>query len=163
MTREPPERSAFAMSYCKSAAVVEAAPSTIWTACFEDMSWERWDSNILGLKDVSGACEDGTSFTLLQKDGRQFRFTLSNVVRNASLTFSGEAVGGTIRAEGRIIITPIDNFQTKIEYSFELSGIGGYFVAMFRKRDVVEGTESGIVNMARLSEEMQGSEIVTLN
>lgn len=45
----------------------------------------------------------------------------------------------------------------------ELSGVGGYFVGLFRKRDVVEGTESGIVNMTRLSEEMQGSETFILN
>ena len=151
------------MSYCKSSAIVEAAPSTVWKACFEGFRWERWDRNIRSLKDVSGACEDGTTFTLEQKDGRHFRFALSNVVRNACLTFSGAAVGGTVRAEGRITITPIDNFQTKIEYSFEMSGVGGYFVALFRKRDIVEGTESGIVNMTKLSEEMQGSETFTLN
>ena len=85
------------------------------------------------------------------------------MVINTSLTFSGVALGGMIKAEGKIAITPVDNFVTKIEYGFELSGSVGFVVAVLKKRAVVEGTEAGLANMVKMSEEAQGSEVVVMN
>lgn len=127
------------------------------------MQWESWDHNIIKLKDVSGGCEEGTTCIFEQKDGNNFSFTLSNVEKNKCLTFSGVALGGTIKAEGKILITPVDNFSTKIDYSFELSGTVGFVVAILKKRAVVEGTENGLANIVQLSERAQGSESVLLN
>ncbi|KAL9179183.1 hypothetical protein ACHAXT_008473 [Thalassiosira profunda] len=151
------------MSYCKASAIAEASPATIWTTCFESMQWELWDANLLRLEDVSGPCADGTTCTFVQRDGRRFAFELSDVVPERSLTFGGTAIGGAIRAEGRIKIERVDNFQTKVQYSFELSGLGGYLVGLLRQQDVVEGTERGLAKIVELSEEAQGSETFTLN
>lgn len=115
------------------------------------------------MRDVSGGCENGTTCIFEQKDGKDFSFTLSNVTKNKSVSFSGVALGGTIRAEGRVLITPVDNFSTKIDYSFELSGSVGFVVAILKKRAVVEGTEAGLANMVKISEEAQGSETISMN
>eukprot|EP00580_Thalassiosira_gravida_P014271 CAMPEP_0201685022 /NCGR_PEP_ID=MMETSP0494-20130426/52945_1 /ASSEMBLY_ACC=CAM_ASM_000839 /TAXON_ID=420259 /ORGANISM="Thalassiosira gravida, Strain GMp14c1" /LENGTH=152 /DNA_ID=CAMNT_0048168849 /DNA_START=106 /DNA_END=564 /DNA_ORIENTATION=- len=152
------------MSYCKSSAVVEASPETIWETCFAPMRWESWDHNLLQLKNTSGPCQNGTTTTFLRKNGAtNFHFTLSNVTPHRTLNFSGVALGNTIKAEGKIVILPIDNVYTKIDYSFELSGSVGFVVAIMRKGDVVEGTEDGLKNMVRLAEEAQEREIVNMN
>ncbi|KAL7528988.1 hypothetical protein ACHAWF_002796 [Thalassiosira exigua] len=151
------------MSYCKVSAIAEASPSTIWSTCFESMEWERWDNNLLRLEDVSGPCADGATGVFVQRDGRRFAFELSCVMPEKSLTFGGSAIGGAIRAEGRIRIERVDNFQTKIAYSFELSGLGGHLVGLVRKQDVVKGTERGLAKIVELSERAQGSETFTLN
>ena len=115
------------------------------------------------LKDVSGGCENGTTCIFEQKDGNDFAFTLSNVEQNKSVHFSGNALGGTIKAEGKISIVPIDNFSTRIDYSFELSGFVGFMVAVLKKRAVVTGTEDGLTNMVKMSEEAQASEVISMN
>lgn len=151
------------MSYCKASAIVEATPETIWETCFAPMRWEQWDHNIKQLKNLSGGCENGTTCIFEQKDGKKFSFALSNVTKNQSLDFSGVALGGTIKANGKILITPVDNFNTKIDYSFELSGSVGFVVAVLKKRAVVEGTEGGLANIAMMSEVAQGSEFLFMN
>ena len=110
------------------------------------MIWQEWDHNIKQLREVSGGCENGTTCIFEQKDGKDFHFTLSNVTQNKS-----------------VVITPVDNFSTRIDYSFELSGSIGFVVAVLRKRAVVEGTEVGLKNMVKMSEEAQGSEFVIMN
>lgn len=125
--------------------------------------WELWDHNIRKLRDVSGGCENGTTCIFEQKDGKDFSFKLSNIAKNKSVTFSGVALGGAIKAEGKVLITPVDNFSTKIEYSFELSGSVGFVVAVLKKRAVVEGTEAGLANMVKMAQEAQGSEVIVMN
>ena len=125
--------------------------------------WEKWDKNINALKDVSGPCENGTTCIFEQKDGTNFAFTLSNVEQYKSITFKGKALGNTIKAEGNIVITPVDNFSTRIEYSFELSGGVGFVIAILRKKEVVNGTEAGLQNMVRLCNEAQQSDMFTMN
>ena len=72
-------------------------------------------------------------------------------------------MGGTIKAEGKICITPINNVYTKVDYSFELSGSVGFVVAILKKRAVVEGTEGGLANMVTMAEEAQEAEIINMN
>ncbi len=128
------------------------------------MKWQEWDHNLLKLRDVSGKCENGTTAIFEQKDGKEFLFTLHDVEKDKCVMFSGQALGGSLKAEGNIVITPIDNFSTRIEYSFELSGAVGFVVALLRKRDVVEGTEEGLRNMVKMVEEVQEeSEFVIMN
>ena len=127
------------------------------------LRWETWDHNLRQLRDVSGGCEDGTTCVFVPKDGHEFQFTLSDVEKHKTLTFSGVAAWGTVRCEGRVRITPVDRFSTKLEYSFGISGSVGFVVALLRTDDVVTGTEAGLANMVRLSEQAQGSEVVTMN
>mmetsp|Transcript_18523 Transcript_18523/g.21309 ORF Transcript_18523/g.21309 Transcript_18523/m.21309 type:complete len:152 (-) Transcript_18523:83-538(-) len=151
------------MSYCKTSAIVEVSPQTIWDVCFADMRWELWDHNIRQLTNVSGPCEDGTTCIFEQNDGTNFFFILSNVEKYRSINFSGNKLGGTIKAEGKILITPVDNFSTRIEYSFELSGSIGFILAVFKKNEVVDGTEAGFANIVKLCEEAQRSQHVIMN
>lgn len=115
------------------------------------------------MTNVSGPCENGTTCIFEQKDGNSFLFTLSNVEQYKRIHFSGNSFGGTIKTEGKIMISPVDNFSTRIEYSFELSGSIGFIVAVLRKKAVVEGTEAGLANMVKLCEEAQRSQHVIMN
>ncbi|KAK1742230.1 hypothetical protein QTG54_006795 [Skeletonema marinoi] len=151
------------MSYCKTSAIISAPPTLIWNTCLAPMKWQEWDHNIHQLRDVSGGCSNGTTAIFEQKDGKEFAFTLHDVEEDRCVMFSGQALGGTLKAEGKIVITPIDNFSTRIEYSFELSGTIGFVVALLRKRDVVEGTEAGLRNIVKMVEKAQESEFVIMN
>jgi hypothetical protein len=58
----------------------------------------------------------------------------------------------------------MDNFTTRITYSFELFGTLGFIIAaLFRKEDVVRGTERGLTNMVKLCEEGQRLQHVIMN
>jgi len=130
---------------------VNASPATIWSSCFEEMKWEKWDPDITGLGDVSGGCENGTTFKFQMKNGQSFPMILENVVKDESLTFKG-GTRGVINCVGTIILKPVQANSTNIEYSFELSGLIGGLVSYFKKGDVVGGTEQGLANMVSLSD-----------
>ena len=85
------------------------------------------------------------------------------MLQNKSIHFTGKSYGGTIKAEGKIYIIPVDNFTTRIEYSFELFGAIGNVIGIFRKKDVVSGTEAGLANIVKLCEEAQKSQHVIMN
>ena len=127
--------------------------------------WEKWDENIKQLTDISGPLINGTTFTIEQINGAKFSFTLSNVVLHKSIQFTGQSHAGTIKARGIINIEPMmDNFTTRITYSFELFGTLGFIIAaFFRKEDVVSGTERGLANMVKLCEEVQRLQHVIMN
>ena len=60
----------------------------------------------------------------------------------------------------------MDNYftTTRITYSFELFGTLGFIIAaLFRKEDVVSGTERGLTNMVKLCEEGQRLQHVIMN
>ena len=126
--------------------------------------WAKWDENIKQITDISGPLIDGTTFTIEQTNGAKFSFTLSNVVLHKSIQFTGQSHAGTIKARGIIDIEPMDNFTTRITYSFELFGTLGFIIAaLFRKEDVVSGTERGLTNMVKLCEEVQRLQHVIMN
>ncbi len=97
-------------------ATVAATPETIWSTCFEDMKWESWDPDLVEVKDVSGACENGTTCIFAMKDGNNIPITLSNVETNKSLNFAGGVLGGILSAQGKIVITPLDALNSKVDY-----------------------------------------------
>ncbi|KAL9182431.1 hypothetical protein ACHAXT_013083 [Thalassiosira profunda] len=131
-------------------ATLAATPQTIWAACFESVSgWAAWDPDLAEVKDVSGGCDNGTTCTFIMNDGKTHHPV------NKSLDFTGSAFGGTIRAEGKIRIAPIDDLTSKIDYSFAMSGLLGGMVGLFKMKECVLGTEGGLENMKKLSEEAQ--------
>ena len=95
---------------------VTATPETIWRTCFEHMKWEVWDPDLIEVKDASGGCEEGTTCIFAMKDGSNIPITLSNVKKNESVNFAGSAFGGLVHAEGKVLLTPVDAAQTKIDY-----------------------------------------------
>ena len=119
------------------------------------MQWETWDPDLKEVKDSSGGCEDGTTCVFAMNDGSNFPITLSNVKKNESVDFKGNLFMGTIRAEGKVRIAPVDSSTSKINYSFELLGFVGSLVSMVKKKEVLEGTQGGLDNMKKMSEEAQ--------
>lgn len=97
-------------------ATVAATPETIWNTCFEHMKWETWDPDLTEVKDVSGACENGTTCVFAMKDGSNFPITLSNTEKYKSLNFAGGVFGGIVSAEGKIVISAVDAANSKIDY-----------------------------------------------
>ncbi|KAL7530796.1 hypothetical protein ACHAWF_003516 [Thalassiosira exigua] len=150
------------MAPIEVSATVAAAPETVWNACFEPMKWEAWDPDLKEVTDVStpGSCREGTTCTFAMNDGSRIPISLSNVVRNESVDFKGGVAGGLVKATGKVRITPVDDDApnaptSRIEYSFELGGLLGSLVGMVKKRECVEGTQGGLDNMVKLSEEAQ--------
>ena len=134
--------------------VAKASPATIWNTCFAPMKWESWDEDVVRLKDVSGPCKDGTKFLFVMKDGYEATTVLSNVKQDQRLTFSGSMMGGWTRFKGiiELIPDPDGQKQTKVDYTFEMSGMLGRIVNFVAKSKVVQGTEHGLQNIIRLSE-----------
>jgi len=95
---------------------VAATPETIWATCFDDMKWESWDPDLIKVKNVSGGCENGTTCVFAMKDGNRIPITLSNVEKNKSVNFSGGVFGGIARAEGKVVISAVDESNSKIDY-----------------------------------------------
>lgn len=59
---------------------------------------------------------------------------------------------GQLKPGGIIDIEPMmDNFTTRITYSFELFGTLGFIIAaLFRREDVVSGTERGLAKYGEI-------------
>jgi hypothetical protein len=88
------------------------------------------------------------------KDGSgPIPMVLSNIVKNKSLTFSGDFMRAKV--EGIVILTPLDTDKTQIDYTFDIGGLLGLFAKTFKKKAVVGGTELGLANMVRLAEDEQ--------
>ena len=143
------------MAPIEASATVAATPETIWQTCFASMKWESWDPDLDAVTDASGGCEEGTTCIFAMKDGNKIPIKLSNVEKNKSVDFSGGMFYGLLGAEGKVQISSIDDATSKIDYSFELKGFIGSIVSVVKKRECVEGTEGGLANMVKLSEEAQ--------
>ena len=146
------------MAPCEVSATVSATPETIWSTCFEQVKdFAAWDPDLKAVNDVSGdgTCQEGTTCIFAMNDGSNIPITLSNVTKNKSVDFKGGVLGGIVRAEGKVLITKVDSATSKIDYSFELLGFVGSLVAMVKKKEVVGGTQGGLDNMVKMSEEAQ--------
>ena len=143
------------MAPIEASATVAATPETIWQTCFAPMKWESWDPDLKAVTDVSGGCEDGTTCIFAMKDGNNIPIKLSNVVKNESVDFSSGMFYGLLGAEGKVKISSLDDDTSKIDYSFELKGFLGSIVSVVKKKECVEGTEGGLANMVKLSEDAQ--------
>jgi Polyketide cyclase / dehydrase and lipid transport len=135
-------------------ATTAAKPSTIWQTCFVPMTWQDWDVDVKTVEDVQGGgCKEGGTFVFVMKDSEiRAKTTLSNVVENQSLTYSGGFYGGLVRFQGDFCLEPDGLQNTKITYTFEMKGILGAMVGTFKSEMIVHGTEKGLENIVRLSE-----------
>mmetsp|Transcript_28936 Transcript_28936/g.40572 ORF Transcript_28936/g.40572 Transcript_28936/m.40572 type:complete len:152 (+) Transcript_28936:80-535(+) len=141
-------------------ALVKATPKTIWTTCFQDMKWEKWDPDIVEVTNVrNGGFMDGGTFDFVMKEGsmKVVPCTLSNFVHEKSFTFSGSVMGGFLSFVGTIELTPTAETEkeTKVNYTFELSGCLGSLLSCANPKPIVDGTENGLANIVRLSEEAE--------
>eukprot|EP00568_Trieres_chinensis_P008787 CAMPEP_0183307270 /NCGR_PEP_ID=MMETSP0160_2-20130417/17233_1 /TAXON_ID=2839 ORGANISM="Odontella Sinensis, Strain Grunow 1884" /NCGR_SAMPLE_ID=MMETSP0160_2 /ASSEMBLY_ACC=CAM_ASM_000250 /LENGTH=162 /DNA_ID=CAMNT_0025470823 /DNA_START=181 /DNA_END=669 /DNA_ORIENTATION=- len=147
---------------------VKASPSTIWSSCFSDMKWEKWDPDVTEMIDVEGGLTEGGTFQFVMKEGpvKTCPCRLSNVVKDKSLTFSGSAMGGMLTFEGTFELVPKEGGEedtattttattTTVNYTFGMEGCLGSLVSMANPKAIVEGTEAGLANVVRISEEGQ--------
>jgi hypothetical protein len=68
------------------------------------------------MKDVLGGCKNGATCTFVMNDGNNIPVTLSNVQKNKSLNFGGDMFGGLLKFEGKVLISPIDSSNSRIDY-----------------------------------------------
>jgi hypothetical protein len=144
------------MAPCNFLGTAKATPETIWEICFAHMKWEIWDVDVEAVLEPSGGCENGTTFIFHMKSGQKVNCVLSEVVQHKSLTFSGGFLGGAGNFKGEIKLEPgTEDEETIIDYTFGMGGFFGPVLTLFSKNAIVEGTEKGLENMIRLSEEAQ--------
>lgn len=121
------------------------------------MKWEVWDTDVEKVLDPSGGCENGTTFLFHMKSGQKIICTLTDVVQNETLTFTGPFLGGAGKFEGTVKLIPEkgDGNTTKIDYTFGWGGFLSPLLNLAAGKPAIEGTKTGLENMVRLSEEAQ--------
>ena len=147
------------MAPVERSSVVNATAETIWKTCFEPMKSDSWDPDVKELQDVSGPCENGTTFIFVMNDGSKVPTALSKVEANRTLTFSGSILGGAMGFSGTVDLKPQDTdpTRTQVTYRFGLRGCVGGVFALLKSEMVVGGTEGGLANIVRMSEDAQSS------
>mmetsp|Transcript_6748 Transcript_6748/g.8207 ORF Transcript_6748/g.8207 Transcript_6748/m.8207 type:complete len:150 (-) Transcript_6748:226-675(-) len=147
------------MAPVESEAIAKAKASTIWKTCFQDMKWEKWDPDVVEVTNIqNGGFMEGGTFDFVMKEGpvKVIPCTISNFQHEKSITFSGSAMGGLLSFSGTIELTPQENDnETKVYYTFALSGCLGSIVSFANPKPIVAGTENGLANIVRLSEEAE--------
>lgn len=145
------------MAPVKRSAVADATPSTIWASCFEPMKWETWDEDIVETENVVGGCTNGATcvFVMNEKSGgMKVPVLIDGVRENEALTFSGSyGIWGMMKFKGAIDLKEVDERKTEVVYCFEIFGWAGPVINMLNQRAIVGGTESGLANIVRISEE----------
>ena len=135
----------------------KSSAQMIWDTCFKPMKWETWDIDIKGMQDVSGGCESGTTFKFHMNDDKMLPIVLSDVEEPKSLTFSGKFLGGAIGVKGTILLEESPEQTTKIAYTFGLTGILGAMAGAAGSKQIAQGTQAGLDNIIRLSEQASGT------
>lgn len=147
-------------------ALVAAPAQTIWSL-FAGMDWERWDQDVRAIEDVRGGLVEGGALTFVMVDGgTRIPTVLSNVRENEGFTFSGSVFFGSVAMKGSFELEPQGECDTAVTYTFNMTGVLGSLVSMFKSRLVIEGTEVGLANVKKLSEEAEAakqSTVVTVN
>ena len=138
-------------------ALANVDPATIWRTCFVPMKWETWDPDVNKLENVKGGCTEGATFDYVMKDGMRAKATLSDVVENRSLTFSGSLMGGLVGFQGILRLIPKDDANTEIEYEFGMKGFLGSIAGYFSKTKIVHGVEEGLRRIVNIAEASGGA------
>lgn len=120
------------------------------------MKWEIWDADVKAVLEPSGGCENGTTFIFEMKSGQKVNCIISDVVQHESIKFSGGMFGGKANFVGIVQLKPTQTAgETTVDYTFGVGGLYGPVISMVAKKDIEEGTEKGLQNIVRLSEEAQ--------
>ena len=95
------------------------------------------------------------------KSGQKIHCTLTNVVKNECLTFTGPFLGGAGKFEGTVKLIPegdkgnTGTASTKIDYTFGWGGFMAPLLNLFAGKAARDGTKHGLENMIKLSQEAQ--------
>ena len=142
--------------------VAAASASTIWNACFRDMRWESWDEDVARMENVDAAAGlvEGATATFVMKEGSggfQLPIRAVDVAENRAFTFRGTKAGGALGFTGTIQLEERGAGKTLIRYSFSMHGLIGGPFSWFNRKACVDGTETGLANIVRLSEEAENN------
>lgn len=144
------------MAPVKRSAVAGATPSVVWSSCFEPMKWETWDEDIVATENVVGGCTEGATCVFVMNEktgGMKVPVLIDGVRENESLTFSGSyGILGMMKFKGTINLQEVDEGKTEVNYCFEIFGWAGPVINMVNHRAIVDGTESGLANIVKISE-----------
>jgi len=145
----------------KRTGLCKATPETIWNTCFHNVEgWPAWDPDMRAVTDASGPCETGTTMTFHMNDGGKFAMRCENVVQNRRLEFKGGFLLGLAGALGTIELEPTpsstsDSPETRVTYSFGLTGMAGNVFGWINRKPIERGTEDGLANILAMSESAQ--------
>jgi uncharacterized protein YndB with AHSA1/START domain len=145
------------MAACVRESDVKASPATVWKACIADMKWEKWDEDVVCLEGVEKGLTEGENIVFVMKDGAipKIPVKLTTVKENEHLEYTGSVLYGLMKFRGSVEISAKDESTSRIKYSFSMTGLIGRPINFFKPTLVVHGTETGLANMVRLSEEAQ--------
>jgi hypothetical protein len=136
-------------------ATVKATPSKIWSI-FGDMKWESWDPDLESVENIEGGFADGATATFVMKKesgGMKFPIVITNFIPEKQFTFEGKAVGGLLKFAGTFELEPKTDNETTVTFTYSMTGMLGGLMTMFNSKAVVGGTEGGLANVVKLSEE----------
>jgi hypothetical protein len=143
---------------CVRESLVKASPATVWKTCIADMKWEKWDEDVVCLEGVDKGLTEGGNIVFVMKEGQaipKIPVKLTTVKENELVEYTGRVLHGLMLFEGSIEISAKDEYTSRIKYSFGMTGLLGRPINWYNPFPVVQGTETGLANMVRLSEEAQ--------
>ena len=138
-----------------------ASASTIWDTCFRNMKWDSWDPDVERMEDIdeSSVLKEGATATFVMEKssgGSKFPIMAVDVEENKAFTFKGGMLGGMVKVLGIIVLEEKEGEnETLVKYTFSMTGLVGTAVAALTSKAIVGGTEGGLANIVKLSEEAQ--------
>ena len=151
-----------AMGLVERESVAAASPTTIWNTCFAHMKWDIWDPDVERIEDVDevkGLVEGTTATFVMKKEsgGGKLPIVVIDLEQYKKFTFKGSIMGGLLKFTGKITLEEKSENETLVNYAFGMKGLVGTIFSVVNSKAVVGGTENGLANIIKLSEEAQKS------
>lgn len=148
------------MGLVERESLAAATPLTIWNTCFAHMKWELWDPDVERMEDVDegkGLVEGTTATFIMKKEsgGGKLPITVVDLEEHKKFTFKGSIMGGLLKFIGTIVLEEKGDDATLVKYTFGMKGLVGTIFSAINSKAVVGGTENGLANIVKLSEEAQ--------
>ncbi len=100
---------------------IDASPDRIWAILLDGSAYASWDS---GVERVEGTIARGQSIKVFSKimPGRAFPVTVSELVPDERMVWSGGMPLGLFKGVRTFSLTPLPNGQTRFDMREEFSG-----------------------------------------
>lgn len=128
--------------------IVEAPASIVWGVFSDVDKWSIWDT---GLETSSGEFVKGGRVNMTM-GGITISGRFEEVIENKTFTMKGSLLVGLLTFRMKQTLTPQQG-ETKLEYEYGIYGLLGNLLWKAQSTSMVQGTEKGLANIKRLSEE----------